>query len=102
MKTGIIYKATSPSGKVYIGQTIQTLDKRKSGHFYCAFDENRTGYNTKFYRAIRKYGKENFIWVIVYSNIPYTKLAKLEIKAITEYNSYKFGYNSTMCGEKDI
>jgi predicted GIY-YIG superfamily endonuclease len=29
---GCIYKITSPSGKVYIGQTVKTLHERIKGH----------------------------------------------------------------------
>jgi len=29
---GIIYKITSPNGKSYIGQTIQTFNQRMKGH----------------------------------------------------------------------
>jgi hypothetical protein len=53
---GIIYKAVSLSGKVYIGQTIQKLNARKWYHFRIAHDKSKTLYNTKFSRAIRKYG----------------------------------------------
>jgi len=102
-RLGIIYKATSPSGKVYIGQTIQTLSKRKSGHLYGAFYKaNKRGYNTKFYRAIRKYGKDNFTWSIVYDNIPYKKLSKLEVETIAKYKSYELGYNSTKGDKREI
>lgn len=57
MKTGIIYMATSPSGKNYIGRTTQRLKNRKYKHYSDSFGKL---YNTKFSRAIRKYGKENF------------------------------------------
>ena len=74
---GIIYKATSPSGKVYIGQTIKTLKKRKIEHFSRAFNKNNL-YNTKFYYAIRKYGKYAFSWKILY-RVSVIKLNTLEI-----------------------
>lgn len=40
-KVGLIYKAISPlpSGKIYIGQTIKTLDKRKNDHYSNAFNK---------------------------------------------------------------
>lgn len=50
---GFIYMYTSPSGKKYIGQTIQTLSERaRRGKGY-----RKTGV---FYKAIQKYGFENF------------------------------------------
>ena len=42
--------------KVYIGQTSETIEKRFARHMGYQKDEH----DTKFYRAIRKYGKENF------------------------------------------
>jgi predicted GIY-YIG superfamily endonuclease len=30
--TGIIYKITSPSGKVYVGQTVRSFEKRMQEH----------------------------------------------------------------------
>jgi len=96
---GIIYKATSPSGKVYIGQTIKKLNIRRNSHFHHAFNKNSDKYHSHFSRAIRKYGRGGFIWEVIYDNIPYKKLSKLEIKTIVKYNSYKHGYNSTEGGE---
>ena len=50
---GYIYCYTSPSGKKYIGQTVKTLEQRA---------ENGNHYRecTAFWRAIQKYGWENF------------------------------------------
>ena len=96
---GIIYKATSPSGKVYIGQTTCTLDKRKRGHFHKAFNKNAVTYNTKFAKAIRKYGPDAFAWTILYDNTPQENLSKLEKKEVFEHNSYYEGYNSTRGGK---
>ncbi|MGG1652255.1 GIY-YIG nuclease family protein [Paenibacillus sp. NRS-1775] len=60
----IVYKATNKvNNKKYIGQTVQTLEKRKSQH------ENDHNYNSSkhypFSNAIAKYGKENFEWEII-------------------------------------
>ena len=54
MPSGIIYKYTSPSGKSYIGQTVNSLEKRARA--------NGIGYKPCpiFYRAIQKYGFQNF------------------------------------------
>ena len=57
MRAGIIYKAVNKSnGKVYIGQTIDGINKRSSQHCSNALNKNHSAYNTKFYRALRKYG----------------------------------------------
>lgn len=100
MNTGIIYKATSrTTKKSYIGQTIRTLQKRKNSHFSTAFNPKSEAYNLHFHLAIRKYGKQDFIWTILYHNIPIHKLDKLEISTIAKYNTYKKGYNSTVGGK---
>ncbi len=52
----IIYKITNKiNGKIYIGQTVQPLTSRWSGH--CNKSISKNGY---LYNAIVKYGKENF------------------------------------------
>ena len=59
----IIYKVTNIiNNKIYIGQTIHSLNIRKSQHER----SHEYGYKTAFSNAIKKYGKENFIWEIIY------------------------------------
>lgn len=59
MKTGlhVIYKATSPSGKVYIGYTSTTLKKRIQHHFSKSKAKNPNDRKRAICCAIRKYGK---------------------------------------------
>ena len=97
MASGLIYKVTSPSDKIYVGQTIKTLEERKQKHFECSKYVN-PAFNNKFYCAIRKYGFENFKWEIVYNNVPVRFLNEYEIWTIDFYNSYKYGYNMTLGG----
>ena len=60
---GIIYKATNKkNGKVYVGQTTNTLERRKRGHKDRA---KNTNYNSHFHNAIRKYGFDVFKWEII-------------------------------------
>lgn len=100
---GIIYKYTSPSGKCYIGQTVNE-NKRKYEHRYNAYYEEGKDYENPFYRAIRKYGWDSFSYEVlntVYSeNIEEltNKLDSLEIYYIGQYDSYKNGYNQTIGG----
>lgn len=55
-----IYKFTNKiNGKSYIGQSIN-LEKRKKEHEHNCFNPNYCNYGSKFYRALRKYGLENF------------------------------------------
>lgn len=53
---GIVYVLTSPSGKQYVGQTVQTARKRFSGH-KCAAKRLPELLISK---AINKYGADNF------------------------------------------
>ena len=56
----IVYVAISPSKKVYVGQTFQTINRRKIEHRR----DSRKG-KTRFYRAIQKHGFENFEWIVL-------------------------------------
>ena len=59
----IVYKHTSPSGKVYIGITGRTVKERwgknGNGYKYCPY----------FYRAIKKYGWDNIKHEILYEGL---------------------------------
>lgn len=56
---GRIYKITNKLNQnFYIGKTKKTLNQRLSGHFNFALRRNSQSH---FHKAIRKYGKENFI-----------------------------------------
>ncbi len=87
-----IYKITSPSGKSYIGQSIN-IEKRLRQ--YSNLDCKKQRY---LYRAILKYGWENMNVEILYGvdKLPYKNfvLNLLEIRAIKSHNTMKpFGYN---------
>lgn len=91
----IVYKHTSPSGKVYIGITQQTPSRR--------FNSNGYGYkdNEYFYQAIKKYGWNNFKHEILYSGLSKEIACETEIELIAKYNSAnrKYGYNISLGGE---
>lgn len=92
----IIYKATSPSGKSYIGLTCQGLDKRKYDHYYSALKLKQ---DSKFYRALRKY-PEQMIWNVLKTGLSCDLARKYEMYYIKKMNTYNNGYNSTFGGEK--
>ena len=96
-----IYKATSATtGKVYIGQTVQTLQERISQHNSHAFGHQ---YNYHFHNAIRKYGAEDFTYEIIEDGIKSAEtLNEREKYWISYYNSYYDGYNSTMGGDGTV
>lgn len=95
---GIIYKITcSANGKVYIGQTTETIEQRLERHFKMAYAEEKP--KIKFQRAIKKYGKENFIIEEIDRASSKEELDEKEKSWIAKYNSIKSGYNTASGGE---
>ena len=88
---GIIYKIESPSNKVYIGQTIHTLEERIKGH-------KKSSTNcTLLKRAIDKYGDEMEYEIL--EEIDNELLDEREIHWIKYYNSLApNGYNCSTGG----
>ena len=83
------------NGKVYIGKTKRSLNQRIKEHLRDS--KRKTLQHLYFYRALRKYGIENFDWHILdYTN---DSLDILEMYYIDYFKSYYFGYNSTLGGE---
>ena len=94
---GFIYKITNTiNGKSYIGQTIQNVKERFYQH--CATKCRKAVSNMAIHRAIKKYGKSNFI-VEVIEEIDSANLNDRERYWIKYYNSYNNGYNSTKGGQ---
>ena len=90
---GYIYKYTSPSGKSYIGQAINSL-KQRAGH-------NGKQYKgcAQFYQAIQKYGFENFE-VEILAEVPQEQLNEMETKYIQIFNTLSpNGYNISAGGK---
>lgn len=87
------------NGKVYIGWTGPEInaDRRFSVHLANA----RAGCAEYFYRAIRKYGEENFTLDIIVSTDSEESVKHLEIEHIRLHasNNPEFGYNSTIGGD---
>lgn len=98
---GIIYKVTNKeNNKVYIGQTIQTLQERKNKHYYKARQKN--DYNTHFINALRKYPENSFTWEIIDTANSQDELDDKEKEWITYYNSVEKGYNTKDDGQTII
>lgn len=94
---GFIYKVTNKiNGKVYIGQTIQSVKDRWYRH--CGKRGiSKAEMNTHFKRAILKYGKDNFT-IEVLETCDSTLLNDREKYYIKLYDSFNKGYNSTLGG----
>ena len=97
----LIYKASSATtGKVYNGQTSQSLQERINQHNSHAYG---CQYNYHFHNAIRKYGAEDFTYEIIEDGIKSVEtLNEREKYWISYYNSYYDGYNSTMGGDGTV
>ena len=95
----IIYKSTNKiTGKVYIGQTTHSLDKRIKSHI----KESKIESNRPFMLSIKKYGIDNFVFEIIDSSDNLNELNDKEIYWIDFYNSVSpNGYNVTGGGQGD-
>lgn len=94
-----IYKFTNKiNNKVYVGQSVN-IEKRYRDHLTACFNTNDKCYSTKFYRALRKHGEENFNREIIEEVQEPGLLNEKEAYWIEQYNSYKKGYNSTLGGD---
>ena len=90
-----IYKSTCKiTGKSYVGFD-SNWPKRQKVHKSASKKQDY-----KFYRAIRKYGWDNFEWSILYqSTDKQHTLNEMENHFICEYDSFTNGYNSTLGGD---
>lgn len=88
-----IYKITNiQNNKVYIGQTIRPIQDRFHRHINDALNNIL---DIHFARAIRKYGKDNFIIEQIDQAQTQDELNKKEQYWIQYYNSVQNGYNET-------
>ena len=93
-----IYKITNKINyKVYIGQSINIEERWKQHKIYYS-NKNLKEYNTKFYKAIRKYGIENFDFEVI-EECPIELLNEREKYWIYIFDSFNLGYNSTIGGQ---
>ncbi len=95
---GIIYKVTNiDNNKVYIGQTIRSLEERKNQHI----SEARRS-NFYFHQAIKKHGIDAFLWEQIDIANNAKELNEKEIFWISFYNSFidhTKGYNDDSGGK---
>lgn len=94
MNNYIIYKHVNKiNGKIYIGQTCQKPEYRWNhgqGYKNCSY----------FYKAIQKYGWDNFEHIILENNLTAQQANQKEEEYIKYYksNERQFGYNLTAGG----
>lgn len=90
----LVYKHTTPSGKVYIGITKRKAEERwLEGRGY--------KYNKHFSNAIKKYGWSNIEHEIITKGLNEEDAKEMERFFIQMYKSYdpKYGYNKTFGGD---
>lgn len=91
---GYIYKIYNDiDNKIYIGQTIQSIEARWSQHQYKA----RNFTEGKLFEAINIYGIDHF-YIEQVEECDNSQLNEKEIYWINYYNSYENGYNMTRGG----
>ena len=92
MKTYCIYKITNLiNSKSYLGYTYQ-VEKRFTHHI--------RGYeNSSISTAIKKYGKDNFTFIVIEEGLGYKQALKREVYWIKFFDSYCNGYNQTLGGD---
>ena len=90
-----IYQITNKiNGKIYIGKTEFSVQKRFKEHCSDAFKQRNE--KRPLYAAMRKYGIENFeVSLLEETNNPNER----EIFWIEQKGSFKYGYNATIGGE---
>lgn len=97
MKLGRIYLISNEvNHKLYVGQTIQSLNKRFNGH--CCYSKTDRSINMYIKRAIHKYGRNKF-HIELLEECPVELMNEREKYWINFYDSYNNGYNLTLGGQ---
>lgn len=88
-KSWVVYRHTDPNGKVYIGITCSVRPEYRWSHGMKYKDQ------PTFFRAIVKYGWDNFTHEVFYRGLEYEDACKEEIALIAKHNSCDraHGYN---------
>jgi group I intron endonuclease len=88
-----IYKATNKiNGKFYVGRCKGSIKVREYKHWWYAMNKKT---NMPFPNALRKYGRNNFVWEII-EETKKDNNGEREIYWISKLNPY---YNATLGGD---
>lgn len=92
-----IYKITNLiNGKIYIGKTLLTVEKRWKEH--CEDYKKQRNEKRPLYSAMNKYGIENFK-IEQIEECSDKIINEREVYWIEHYQSFKHGYNATIGGD---
>lgn len=97
---GIYIITNKITGLSYIGQSVN-IEKRIKSHKNRAFSVkvDDLEFNKTLYRAMRKYGLENFTFDVLEQLTDKSQLNQRERYWINFYNTYFDGYNETFGGD---
>lgn len=102
MSSGIYLIKNKINGHLYIGKS-KHVERRYSQHICKSLDKNSKEYNYPIHRAIRKYGKDNFVLEILERIEPYdeNKANERERYWIKRFNTFLNNkhYNASSGGE---
>lgn len=93
---GIYAIRNTINGRIYVGQS-RVVESRWKAHRSRANQVNSKSYNTKLSRAIRKYGVNNFEFVVL-EECTISDLNSKEVYWIKHLNSIEMGYNIAFGG----
>lgn len=95
VKIFTVYAHIAPNDKLYFGITSMIPEKRWGNNGYCY------RHQVLFYRAIQKYGWDNFQHIIIAKGLTQEKAYKMERDLIFMFqsNNSSFGYNITAGGD---
>ena len=95
----VVYMHTSPNNKRYIGITRQNPPEKRWGSNGCGYNENEY-----FWRAIKKYGWQNFRHEILLDGLTEKEAKQKEIELIAFYDltDPNKGFNVTPGGDYNI
>lgn len=91
MKKGIIYRITSPSGRIYVGKSKTSLEER--------YKKGIKVTQVKLFNSVMKYGWDNHTKEII-EEIEFDLLNEREIYWIKFFNSCDEGLNCTYGGDR--
>ena len=89
---GTIYKLTSPSGKIYIGQTTNLKDRKR-----CLYNTNKYYSGHRLDNAIKKYGIENFDFQVIaeVSQDEYSKIRTNPFRRVTNRRALRVNHGTS-------
>lgn len=95
MKFKVYEHIFKTSNKSYIGYTSLSIEERLHKHFVNAM----AGMETKFYKAIRKYGIADIKSICLFESNDELEAKNKEKEFIAEKNTFQTGYNMTLGGD---